>query len=155
MRKFSGTQGHLTEKPAVRSSWNLNSLRFYACSSCKQAWRYMYHWKWTSFFFTTQGHITKKWSIRSCCNSNLSEILCLSLLPVSFMKTEFIVIEKKWRHHFLIGIEVKVLSVIVKVTTSRACVSPKIKWIIATAIIRIISGCWQVKIKHICEWIIY
>ena len=39
---------------------------------------------------------------------------------------------------FWIGIEVKVLSVIVKVTTSRACVSPKIKWIIATAIIRII-----------------
>ena len=43
---------------------------------------------------------------------------------------------------FWIGIEVKVLSVIVKVTTSRACVSPKIKWIIATAIIRIISQCF-------------
>ena len=40
---------------------------------------------------------------------------------------------------FWIGIEVQVLSVIVKVTTSRACVRPKIKWIIATAIIRIIK----------------
>ena len=40
---------------------------------------------------------------------------------------------------FWIGIEVQVLSVIVKVTTSRACVSPEIKWIIATAIIRIVT----------------
>ena len=40
---------------------------------------------------------------------------------------------------FWIGIEVKVLSVIIKVTTSRAYVSPKIKWIIATAIIRNIT----------------
>ena len=51
------------------------------------------------FFFTTQGHLTPKWLIRSGCKSNLSEIL--SLLPVSLMKIEFIVLEKKWRHHFL------------------------------------------------------
>ena len=40
---------------------------------------------------------------------------------------------------FWIKIEVQVLSVIIKVTSSRACVSPEIKWIIATAIIRIIK----------------
>ena len=34
------------------------------------------------FFFTTQGHVTPKWLIRSGCNSNLSQNLCLSLLPV-------------------------------------------------------------------------
>ena len=34
-------------------------------------------------------------------NSNLSEILCLSSLPVSLMATEFRVTEKRWIHHFL------------------------------------------------------
>ena len=40
---------------------------------------------------------------------------------------------------FWIEIVVQVLSVIIKVTTNRACVSPEIKWIIATALIRIIK----------------
>ena len=39
---------------------------------------------------------------------------------------------------FRIKIEVQFLSVIIKVTTSRACVSSEIKWITATAIIWII-----------------
>ena len=55
---------------------------------------------WRHHFFTTQGHITPKWLIRSSHNSNLSEILCLSSLPVSLMETEFIVTEKRWKHHF-------------------------------------------------------
>ena len=29
IRKYFGTQGHLTAKPAVRSSWNLNSTEIY------------------------------------------------------------------------------------------------------------------------------
>ena len=53
------------------------------------------------FFFTTQGHITPKWFISSGPTSNLSEILCLSLLLVSLMETEFRVTEKRWIHHFL------------------------------------------------------
>ena len=55
----------------------------------------------TSFSFTSQGHIIPKWLVRSGWNSNQSKILCLSLLPVRLMKIEFIVTEKKWRHHFL------------------------------------------------------
>ena len=54
----------------------------------------------TSFFSPLKGHITPKWLVRYDRNSNSSEILCLSLLPVSLMKTEFIVTEKRWRHHF-------------------------------------------------------
>ena len=54
----------------------------------------------TSFFSLLKGHVTPKWLVRYDRNSNLSEILCLSLLPVSLMKTEFIVTEKRWRHHF-------------------------------------------------------
>ena len=52
-------------------------------------------------FFGTQGHVTPKWLVRSGRNLNPSNISCLSLLPVSLMKIEFIVTEKKWRHHFL------------------------------------------------------
>ena len=51
-------------------------------------------------FSNAQGHVTPKWLVRYNQNSNLSEILCLSSLPVSLMKTEFTVPEKKWRHHF-------------------------------------------------------
>ena len=78
----------------------MTPLRFYACSTCKQVWRRS-DWKWTSFFFTTQGHVTPKWLIRSGHNSNLSEILCQSLLPVSLMEIEFRVTKKRWIHHFL------------------------------------------------------
>ena len=53
----------------------------------------------TSFSFTAQGHVTPKWLVRSGRNSNTFKILCLSLLPVSLMKIEFIVTEKKGRHH--------------------------------------------------------
>ena len=55
----------------------------------------------TSFFFTAQGHVTPKWLVRSGRNLNPSNSSCLSLLPVIMMKIEFIVTEKKWRHHFL------------------------------------------------------
>ena len=55
----------------------------------------------TSFSFTAQGHIIPKWLVRSDRNSNASKILCLFLLPVRLMKIEFLVTEKKWRHHFL------------------------------------------------------
>ena len=54
-----------------------------------------------NFFSTTKGNVTKKRLIRSGRNSNLSEILCLSSLPVSLMAIEFRVIEKRWIHHFL------------------------------------------------------
>ena len=52
-------------------------------------------------FFIAQGHVTPKWLVRSSRNLNLSKISCLSFLPVSLMKIEFTVTEKKWRHHFL------------------------------------------------------
>ena len=71
-----------------------------------------------------------------------SRCLCKRLAALDSMadKVNNLAVTGKERFFlFWIGIEVKVLSVIVKVTTSRACVSPKIKWIIATAIIRIIS----------------
>ena len=55
----------------------------------------------TFFFFTAQGHVNPKWLVRSGRNLNPSNISCLSLLPVSLIKIEFIVTEKKWRHHFL------------------------------------------------------
>ena len=41
------------------------------------------------FFSITQGYVTPKWLIKSGRNSNLSEILCLSSLPVKLMETEF------------------------------------------------------------------
>ena len=47
-----------------------------------------------------RSRANNKWIIRSDRNSNSSEILCLSSLTVSLMKTEFIVNEKRWRHHF-------------------------------------------------------
>ena len=52
-------------------------------------------------FFGTQWHLTAKPAVRSRCNLNPSSIWCLSLLPVSSMKNEFIVTDKKWRHYFL------------------------------------------------------
>ena len=51
-------------------------------------------------FFTAEEQVTPKWLVRYDQNSNLSEILCLSSFPVSLMKSEFIVTEKRWRHHF-------------------------------------------------------
>ena len=54
----------------------------------------------TSSFFTTQGHVTPEGLVRYGRNLNLSEILCLSSLPVSLMTTEFVVTEKRWRHNF-------------------------------------------------------
>ena len=54
-------------------------------------------------FFTTQWHVTPKWQVRSSRNSNPSNTSCLSLLPVSLMKIEFRVTDKKWRqycHHY-------------------------------------------------------
>ena len=54
----------------------------------------------TSFFFTAEGQVTPKWLVRYDQNSNLSEMLYLSSFPVSLMKSEFIVTEKRWRHHF-------------------------------------------------------
>ena len=53
-----------------------------------------------SFFFTAEGQVTPKWLVRYDKNSNPSEILCLCSFPVSLMKSEFIVTEKRWRHHF-------------------------------------------------------
>ena len=54
------------------------------------------------FFSTTQRHVTPKWLIRSGHNSNLFDILCLSLSPVSLMEIdEFRVTDKRWIHHFL------------------------------------------------------
>ena len=54
----------------------------------------------TLFCFTAEGQVTPKWLVRYDQNSNPSEILCLSSFPVSLMKSEFIVTEKRWRHHF-------------------------------------------------------
>ena len=48
----------------------------------------------------TRGTVTSKWLITSSRNSNLSKILCLSLLPVR-MEIELTVTEKRWRNHFL------------------------------------------------------
>ena len=53
----------------------------------------------TSFISPLKGTLTPKWQVRYDQKSTSSEILCLSSLPVSLMKTEFIVTEKRWRHH--------------------------------------------------------
>ena len=78
---------------------------FYACPRCLQVWQ-ISHQGWLRkvrdiIFFTAQGHVTPKWLVRSSWNLNPSNISCLSLLPVSLMKIEFIETEKKWRHYFL------------------------------------------------------
>ena len=54
------------------------------------------------FFFSiiSLWENTPKLLIRSG-PKNLSEILCLSLLPTSLMETEFRLTEKRWTHHFL------------------------------------------------------
>ena len=56
--------------------------------------------KLETYFFTAQGHVTPKRLDRYDWNSNSSEILCLSSLPVSLMKTKFMVTERRWMHHF-------------------------------------------------------
>ena len=78
---------------------------FYACPRYLQVWQ-ISRQRWLRkvrdiIFFTSQGHVTSKWLVRSGQNSNPSDISCLSLIPVSLMKIEYIVTEKKWRHHFL------------------------------------------------------
>ena len=75
---------------------------FYACPRYMQVWQ-ISHQRWLRqvtdiIFFISQGHVTPKWLVRSGQNLNPSNISCLSLLPVSLMKTELTV---KWRHHFL------------------------------------------------------
>ena len=77
-------------------------LSFYACPRYLQVWQISHQrWLrkvWHIIFCTTQGHVTPKWLVRSGQNLNPFNI---SLLPVSLMMIEFIVTEKKWRHHFL------------------------------------------------------
>ena len=48
----------------------------------------------TSFFHRSRARDSKM------TGQNSSEILCLSSLLGSLMKTEFIVTEKRWRNHF-------------------------------------------------------
>ena len=84
----------------VRSSWNLNSTEFLCLfllqASLKKIWL-----KMNIIFSTTQGHVIPKCLIRSGLSSNLSEVLCLSSLPVCLMEIEFRVTEKRWTRHFL------------------------------------------------------
>ena len=100
------TQGRISPKWLIRSGLISNSFELLFLSSLpasltkiqskvtEKSWRH-------HFFPTTQGHVTPKWLIRPGRNSNLSEILCLSSLPVSLMEIGVIVMEKKCRHHFL------------------------------------------------------
>ena len=39
-------------------------------------------------FLVTEWQVTSKWIVRSCRNSNLSEILCLSRLSATFIKSQ-------------------------------------------------------------------
>ena len=88
----------------IRPKFKLKRLSFYACPHYLQVWQRP-NQRWLRkagdiIFFTAEGQVTPKWLVRYDQNSNLSEILCLSSFPVSLMKSEFIVTEKRWRHHF-------------------------------------------------------
>ena len=104
MGKNFCTQGQITPKWTIRSGPNSNSFEL-LCLSSLPASLTRSNQKWLRkagdiIFSTAQGHVTPKWLVRYDRNSNSSEILCLSSLSVSLMKTEFIVTEKRWRHHF-------------------------------------------------------
>ena len=98
--------GRRVPKWIIRSGPNSYSFRAFmpVLVTCKFD-KYLVKGDWEkleiSVFFATQEHVTPNRLVRSDRNLNPSNISCLSLLPVSLMKIEFIVTEKKWRLHFL------------------------------------------------------
>ena len=105
-------QGQIIPKWIIPSGPNSNSFDLLCLSSLpasltkiqskvtEKSWRHLFFFSDIFFFFTAQGHLTPKWPVRYHRNSNSSEILCLSSIPLSLMKAEFIITEKRWWHHF-------------------------------------------------------
>ena len=92
-KKFS-TQGRITPKCIIRSGPDFELIR--AFMSVLFTYKFDKYQRWLRkardiILFTTHGHVTPNWLVRSSRNSHLSNISCLSLLPISLMKTEFIV----------------------------------------------------------------
>ena len=58
------------------------------------------HYKSIQIFLEAQGQLTPYSVVRPGRNSNLSEILCMSLLPASIKKIRSKTTEKRWRHRF-------------------------------------------------------
>ena len=78
---------------------------FYAYPRYLQIWQ-ISHQKWLRkvkrhHFFSPLKGINSKVTGQIRPEFEPVHLSCLSLLPVSLMKIEFIVTEKKWRHHFL------------------------------------------------------
>ena len=58
------------------------------------------HYKSMGNFLKALGQLTLKSVVRSGRNSNLSEILCMSSLPLSIKRIGSKATEKRWRHQF-------------------------------------------------------
>ena len=89
-KKNSALKGEKTPKWIIQPGPNSNSFQAFMPVLVTEI-----------IFFTAQGHVTPNWLVRSSRNLNPSNTWCPSLLPVSLMKIEFIISEKKWIHHFL------------------------------------------------------
>ena len=66
----------------------------------KLAWRPFSHCKSMGNFLDAQGQLTPLSVVRSGRNLNLSEILCMSLLPASIKRIRSKAAKKRWGHHF-------------------------------------------------------
>ena len=96
MGKNFHTQGRITAKWKIRSGPNSNLFELLRLSSLPASLTKIQS-KVTEksgrhhFFFHCSRACNSKWLVRYDQNSNWPEILCLSSLPVSLMKTEFVV----------------------------------------------------------------